>query len=134
MRRLFEEVKKIVSANGLHRKGWRVNDLSLPQMFNHAHGELSEMYDAMTPPGEPEESQKCEMGDVLSCMYHMMVRKGWDPDEIEAYAIRKLRMRWEYGQGTICGAELGAGLTCQRPAELDRRCKLHWMPPSVLPC
>lgn len=52
MRRLYAELLVLMKHNAMHRKGVRINDLSIPQIFNHIHDEVSELYQVMTNPPE----------------------------------------------------------------------------------
>ena len=94
MKQLYDTVRQIVSENHKHRKGWRAKDLTIPQMFNHAHGELCELYDAITD-GKPTLEQLREMGDVLAVLYNIMVRLEWTIEDVEAAALYKLSIRWK---------------------------------------
>ena len=93
MKAIIREAAAIVTANGLHRKGVRAQEVSREYTFNHLHGEIVELYEALRR-NDPVDEQKNEMGDILGLLSHIFVREGWGFDEIEARGILKLRNRW----------------------------------------
>ena len=90
MKAIIREAAAIVTANGLHRKGVRAQEVSREYTFNHLHGEIVELYEALRR-NDPVDEQKNEMGDILGLLSHTFVREGWGFDEIEARGILKLR-------------------------------------------
>lgn len=52
MRRLYADILVLMKHNAWHRKGVRINDLTIPQIFNHLHDEVSELYQVLTNPPE----------------------------------------------------------------------------------
>lgn len=93
MKKIIAEATAIIAANALHRKGVRAQEVSREYTFNHLHGEVVELYEALRRP-DPVDEQKDEMGDILGLLSHIFVREGWNFAEIEACGIVKLRSRW----------------------------------------
>lgn len=87
MKRAWEEVAAYV-ANNAHnpRKGYRLRDLSDKEQL---HLTVVEMLELVASPDSID-----EMADVLACLFHYAMRKGWTIEAIEDEVIRKLALRF----------------------------------------
>jgi len=100
MKKLYKAVQELVARNATHIKsGVRLNDLTVAQIFNHAHAELCELYyatggDVPAYRVESDEAQRRELGDLFAILCHVMVRKRWTPEQIESAALDKLQIRF----------------------------------------
>lgn len=83
--RLWREVSALCAANAVHRKGFRLNDVTRGGMLKHLAEEVIEL----TLVNDIEEA-----GDILAILFHLMQRSGWSLDTVGEVARRKLRARF----------------------------------------
>ena len=88
MKRLWKEVARLHEVGAYHKKKRRkLDEFTETQILQHAGSELIELACA------PDDME--EMGDLLGCLYHYAVVKGWDRKELEDRALEKLGRRFE---------------------------------------
>jgi hypothetical protein len=93
MLNLFRQVEKLVAGGAVHvRSGVGVNDTSDDLLMCLLYREVAELDTARMPHRGGSEID--ELGDILTVLMRIAVRRGWSLDEIEGAAIRKMRQRY----------------------------------------
>jgi hypothetical protein len=86
MQKLWDEVERLIAENAQHRKGFRLQEVSLDFLFNHAADELQELRDSPTDP--------VEFVDLLAILIHLAIRQGWTPAMLERIGVEKMQLRF----------------------------------------
>lgn len=104
MGKTFEEIKRLMAANAVHRKGTPINIASVFHA-QYAIGECQELLAAENAPyplipGTTGPSaahiayQLEELADARNCLDIYAVSKGFTEEQIEAEQLRKLALRF----------------------------------------
>ncbi len=89
MQKSFEEIKRLIAKNALHRKLFRLKEMLECDIVNHAKEEMCELSDATS-----EEHRFEELCDVMGLLLHLAIRYGKDIDDIDNELMRKLYLRF----------------------------------------
>jgi len=82
----WTKIAQLVALNALHRKGFRLQEISNYNILLGARAELLELKDS------PDDIE--ELADTFACLIHYAQRKGWTGKEIEAAILKKLDERF----------------------------------------
>jgi hypothetical protein len=86
VKRAFKKIKSLIDKNAQHRKGFRLQEVDLELVLQHARDELDELADA---PDDPT-----EMADLFSVLIHYSIKQGWTVEFLESLLIEKLNSRF----------------------------------------
>lgn len=86
-------VSELVARNALHRRGFRLDDVSDVAIVEHVIDEANELRDAINDATDVDALR--EAGDVLGALFHLANRRGWTHEMLATAAIGKLRSRFE---------------------------------------
>lgn len=87
MKRAINKIKTLIERNAIHRKGFCLQDVTLPEVLVHAQEELQELAAA---PDDPT-----EMADLLAILFHYSIQQGWTPEFLQSLIIEKLDLRFK---------------------------------------
>jgi NTP pyrophosphatase (non-canonical NTP hydrolase) len=93
MEELFAKVKHLVKHKAVHRRGWRITELSNMQTAIHLVSEAAEVADAISLK-EQLDVVVDELGDTLACLVHLCVGRGITEQQLIAAALKKLGQRF----------------------------------------
>lgn len=82
----FDEVQRLHETNALHRKGFRIAELSPREIAEHVREEATEL---QASPTDLE-----EMADVLATTFHAAVASGYTASNLRAATLRKMQERF----------------------------------------
>ncbi len=88
MNKAYEEIQRLVKVNALHRKGFRLGEMTERKIILHAASELNELYEATD-----DENALEEMADVFGCLFHVAIRRKFTLGMIEEKLLKKLKAR-----------------------------------------
>ena len=86
MKAAWEKDEQLVAGNALHRKGFRLGDVTLEFILSHAQEELDELRE------DPDSVR--ELADLLGILIHYAVAKGWPMHYVEATILAKFKERF----------------------------------------
>lgn len=89
MRDAYAEAGRLLRQNALHRKGFRLQEISCEAGAQHAIDELNEYVQAKT-----KKERKAELADVFGILLAQLHREGLRLEEIEYEIQRKWRIRF----------------------------------------
>lgn len=86
MLKAWEAVERLVAANAVHRRGFRLAEVGPAFVLFQAVEELAELQEA---PDDPE-----ELADLLGVLIHYAQKKGWSMALLEDMMLSKFRVRF----------------------------------------
>lgn len=86
MKRAWKAIQRLVEKNAKHRKGFRLQEVTLPFILEQALAELKELQEQ---PDDP-----VEMADLLGVLLHYAVKQGWPIELLESYMLEKFKKRF----------------------------------------
>lgn len=86
MKKAWKEMRRLVDNGAVHRKkGVKLSDAKPSKILQKAGEELLEL--------ACEQDDIEEMADLMNCLVHYCIQKGWSPDDISKSMLRKLKKR-----------------------------------------
>lgn len=82
----WEKIRQLIATNALHRKGFRLQDVSEGWILQHAFEELKELFDG------PDDAS--ELADLFGCLIHYAIKKGWTSELLDELLLKKLAERF----------------------------------------
>lgn len=86
MKKAWDKIQKLIDSNARHRKGFRLQEVSLPFILSQSQDEMDELKDA---PDDPS-----EMADLIGVLIHYSIKQGWSLEFLESLLIEKLDLRF----------------------------------------
>lgn len=94
----FAEIRRLITVNAKHRDEWRMAEAHPNAIIHHAKTEFKEMMDCVS--GSVAEQK--ELADVLGCLFHLILKRGWTPEEIQTVMLAKFKERFtEYARTAL---------------------------------
>lgn len=91
---LFRAVQTLIDRGAVHiRSGKGVNETSDDLLLCLLYREVAELDTARMPHRKASELE--EVGDILTVLIRLAIRRGWTLESIEAAALAKIRIRYE---------------------------------------
>ena len=89
MEKAWKEIEHLHKTGAvLKRKRVKLSSMKPDKILHHAGEELLELATECD-----EKKAKIEMGDLLSCLFHHCIARGWKSEEISKAMIAKLKKR-----------------------------------------
>ncbi len=85
-------IRELIERDAKHRAGWSIRDATPDMACQHAIREILELGLAIRH--EADEEAQYELADVLGCLLHLVIMRGWDLREIEKKIRTKLLDRF----------------------------------------
>jgi len=86
MQAALNEIKSMIERGMVHRKGYQINKVSDRFIIGRMRDELEELDDMR--------NDEQELADVLGCLLHYVVLKGWSLSHLEMLMLAKFRNRF----------------------------------------
>ena len=88
MRAAWKKTEKLLKENARHRKGFRLQEVSLEFVLDQLRDELDELVAAKDDP--------TEMADILCIAFHYCIKQGWTIEFMQSLIIEKLNKRFTH--------------------------------------
>ena len=83
MNKAWKAIKQLHDSGAKHiKKRKKIKNFTFTQILAHAGEELVEL--------ASEQDDMEEMADVLTCLFHYAIKKGWSKSDIEKMMVKKL--------------------------------------------
>lgn len=86
MRVVWKKIEGMIKANAKHRKGFRLQEVSLDFVWRQLLDEIDELAQCKDSPEE--------MADVLAIAIHYCIKQGWTMEFMQLLIIEKLDKRF----------------------------------------